>query len=375
MVDRRIRNLAEILIDHSTAVKPGERVVIFGREAAIPLMLEIYRVSLERGANPYTFVRDPYGRPGLQDQDFLFYRYANGDQLAEVDPFLQLAMETADAWIRIDSDENTRHLSTVDPELVRQRRQANAPISMIFRDRSRTKELRWVYTLFPTAAFAQDAEMSLQEFEDFVYRTAFADQEEPVRAWRDMFERQERLIQYLHGKEHIRVEGQNIELDLSIAGRTFVNCAGEYNIPDGEIFTGPVEDSVEGWVRFTYPAIKDGREVTGVELRFHKGRLESATAQKNQEFLLSQIDIDSGARYLGEFAIGTNSMVDRFTRNILFDEKIGGTIHMALGAGYSESGSKNDSLLHWDMICDMREGGRILVDGELFYEQGAFKLP
>jgi len=374
MVDRRIVSLAEILVDHSTKVKPGERVVIFGREPAIPLVLEAYRVCLERGAHPYTFVRDPYGRPGLIDQDFIFHRTANDQQLAEVDPFMKLALETADAWIRIDSDENTRHLSSIDPDRVRARRQANAEISALFRERSRTKELRWVYTLFPTAAYAQDAEMSLDEFENFLYRTAFADQADPLAAWGEVFERQAGLVEWLAGKKNVRVEGENIELNLSISGRKFINCAGEYNIPDGEIFTGPVEESAEGWVRFTYPAIKDGREVNGVELRFLDGRVEKATAQKNEEYLLSQLDVDPGARYLGEFAIGTNRMIDRFTRNILFDEKIGGTIHMALGAGYAESGAKNESLIHWDMICDMKNGGRILVDGELFYEGGEFKV-
>jgi len=374
MADRRIQNLAHILVEHSTAVQPGEQVVIFGRPAAIPLLLETYRVCLERGAHAYTFVRDPYGRPGLEDQDFLFYRYANEQQLSEVDPFIKLAMETADAWIRIDSDANTRHLSNVDPDRVRKRRQANAVLTEIFRKRSASKELRWVYTLFPTSGFAQDAEMSLRDFEDFVYRTAFADRDDGVAAWREMFARQEALVRWLDGRKQVRVEGEHIELELSIEGRKFINCAGEYNIPDGEIFTGPVEDSVQGWVRFTYPAVKDGREVSGVELRFEAGKVVSAAAQKNEAFLLSQIEVDPGAKFLGEFAIGTNRMVDRFTRNILFDEKIGGTIHMALGAGYAESGSKNSSLLHWDMICDMHSGGRILVDGELFYEDGEFKL-
>jgi aminopeptidase len=374
MVDRRIVNLAEILVDHSTAVRPGERVVIFGKQSAFPLMLEIYRIALERGALPYTLVRDPYGRPGLIDQDFIFYRYATDQQLAEVDPFLKLAVQTADVWIRIDSDDNTRRLSDIAPERIREQRTANAEITNIFRKRSQAKALRWVYTLFPTTAYAQDSEMSLREFEDFVYRTMFADQDDPVGAWHQVFESQQRLLEWLKGKQHVRVEGENVELDLSIEGRKFVNCAGEYNIPDGEIFTGPVEESVEGWVRFTYPAIMDGREVSGVELRFHEGRVEQATAQKNEEFLNSQLDIDPGARYLGEFAVGTNTMVDRFTRNILFDEKIGGTIHMALGSGYTESGSKNESLIHWDMICDMKVDGRILVDGELFYEKGEFML-
>ena len=200
MVDRRVSNLAAILVDHSTGVQPGERVVIFGREAAVPLMLETYRVCLERGAHPFTFIRNPYGQPGLIDQDFIFYQHANDQQLAHVDPFMKLALETADAWIRIDSDENTRHLSGIDPGRVRSRRQANAELTAIFQKRSRDKDLRWVYTLFPTTGFAQDAEMSLREFEDFVYRTTFADQDDPVDVWREMFNRQESLIAWLRGK-------------------------------------------------------------------------------------------------------------------------------------------------------------------------------
>ncbi len=372
MTDKRIVQLAKILVDHSTKVQPGERVIIFGRLPAVPLMLEAYRECLERGAHPYTFVRNPYGQPGLPDQEFVYYKHANEAQLEEIDPFVKLALESADAFIRIESDDNTRHLSSIDPGLITQRRQANAPVSAIFRQRSKDKSLRWVYTLFPTAGLAQDAEMSLTEFEDFVYRTAFADQADPVRAWTKVYERQQALVDFLAGKSRLRVEGENIDLTLSIEGRRFINCAGEYNIPDGEIFTGPVEESAEGWVRFTYPAVNGGREVDDVELEFKAGRVEQASASKNQAYLLSQIDLDPGARFLGEFAIGTNTMVDRFTRNVLFDEKIGGTIHMALGAGYAESGSKNDSLLHWDMICDMRNGGRIYVDDELFYEDGEF---
>ena len=372
MADARVTQLARILVDHSTKVRPGERVVIFGRLPAVPLMLETYRVCLERGAHPYTFVRNPYGQPGLPDQEFMYYKHASDAQLEEADPFIRLAIESADAFIRIDSDENTRHLSSVDPGLISRRRLANAHTSAIFRQRSKEKSLRWVYTLFPTAGLAQDAEMSLSEFEDFVYRTAFADQTDPVHAWAEVYARQQTLVEYLAGKSQVRVEGENIDLSLSIAGRKFINCAGEYNIPDGEIFTGPVEESVEGWVRFTYPAVNAGREVDDVELHFKSGRVEDASASKNQAYLLSQIDLDPGARFLGEFAIGTNSMVDRFTRNILFDEKIWGTIHMALGAGYAESGSRNDSLLHWDMVYDMRSGGKIFVDDELFYDSGDF---
>jgi aminopeptidase len=228
--------------------------------------------------------------------------------------------------------------------------------------------------MFPTNAFAQDAEMSLEEFEDYVYRTTYADTGDPIAAWQAVHDRQQRLVDWLKGKKDVVVKGPNVDMTLSIDGRTFINSDGKHNMPSGEIFTGPVEDSVNGWVRFTYPAVTHGREVEGIELRFEDGRVVEATAEKNEAFLLSQLDTDPGARYLGEWAIGTNEMIDRFIRNILFDEKIGGTIHMAVGAGYPETGSQNKSAVHWDMICDMRDGGQILVDGELFYDSGEFRI-
>jgi aminopeptidase len=181
-------------------------------------------------------------------------------------------------------------------------------------------------------------------------------------------------VDWLKGKDEVRVQGPNVDLNLSIAGRTFINSDGKRNMPSGEIFTGPVEDSANGWVHYTYPVIVAGREISGIKLTFKNGKVVQATAEKNEDFLLSALDSDEGARYLGEFAVGTNYGIDRFTKNILYDEKIGGTFHMALGAGYPETGSKNKSAIHWDMICDMRDGGQILVDDELFYENGHFKV-
>lgn len=214
--------------------------------------------------------------------------------------------------------------------------------------------------------------MSLREYEDFVYSACFCDQEDPVARWQEVHERQERLIAWLKGKREVRISGPNADLTLSIEGRTFINSDGHHNMPCGEIFTAPVEDSARGWVRFTYPAITGGREVEGIELWFEDGRVVRATARKNEEYLLQMLEADPGARYLGEFAIGTNYNIRRFTKNILFDEKIGGSFHLALGAGYPETGSRNESAIHWDMICDMRDGGEIWVDGELFYRNGEF---
>jgi aminopeptidase len=216
--------------------------------------------------------------------------------------------------------------------------------------------------------------MSLADFEDYVYGAMFADAEDAVAAWQTIHDEQQRLVDWLQGKRRVEVKGPNVDLTLSIDGRTFVNSDGHHNMPSGEIFTGPVEDSANGWVRFTYPAVTAGREVDGIELRFEQGRVVAATAAKNEDFLLSQLDSDAGARYLGEWAIGTNRKINRYIKNILFDEKIGGTIHMAVGAGYPETGSRNESAIHWDMICDMRDGGEIRVDDELLYRAGEFLI-
>jgi aminopeptidase len=216
--------------------------------------------------------------------------------------------------------------------------------------------------------------MSLAEYEDFVYGAAMVHLDDPVAYWRAKAAEQQRLVDWLKGKKQVEVKGENVDLTLSIKDRVFINADGKKNFPDGEIFTGPVRDSVNGWVRFTYPAIYQSREVEGVELTFEEGKVVKATAQKGEEYLNSVLDTDEGARYLGEFAIGTNEGIQQFTRNILFDEKINGTIHMAVGAGYPETGSKNQSSIHWDMICDMRSGGEIVVDGSLFYKDGEFQV-
>jgi len=214
--------------------------------------------------------------------------------------------------------------------------------------------------------------MSLTDYEDFVYHACMPDISDPVGYWQRVSARQHKLVEWLKGKEQVRVKGPSTELSFSIVGRKFQNCDGHFNVPDGEVFTGPVENSVEGTVLFSYPAIYKGREVTGVRLWFQHGKVVKATADKNEAFLNATLDTDSGARYVGEFAIGTNEGINRFTREILFDEKIGGSFHMALGAAYPETGSKNESAIHWDMICDLRQGGEIWVDDQLLYSNGGF---
>jgi aminopeptidase len=238
--------------------------------------------------------------------------------------------------------------------------------------RGADRSFKWVTTLYPTEGYASEAEMNLSDFEDFVYRACHADQADPVAYWNKVETDQQKIVERIEGHDQVILRGPNVDLSLSIKGRKYLNAAGKSNMPDGEVFTGPVEDSLNGFVRFSYPAIYSGVLVEGVELTFSNGKVTRADAEKNQAFLLEMLDSDPGARYVGEFAIGTNYEIDRFSHNILFDEKLGGSFHMALGAGYLETGSHNKSIIHWDMICGMQKDAEILLDGEVIYQNGKF---
>jgi aminopeptidase len=242
--------------------------------------------------------------------------------------------------------------------------------------RGADRSLRWMSTLYPTISYAMEAEMGLAEYQDFFYRACHADENtpDPVAYWRNIKRQQDDVVKWIEGHDQVTVRGPNVDLTLSIKDRKFMNACGTHNMPDGEVYTGPVEDSANGWVRYSYPAIYQGRIVEGIELTFENGKVVKATADKNEAFLLEMLNIDPGAKYLGEFAIGLNFEIDRFTRSILFDEKIGGSFHMALGAGYPETGSVNKSQIHWDMICDLRQDSEIQMDGEIMYRNGEFVL-
>jgi aminopeptidase len=237
-------------------------------------------------------------------------------------------------------------------------------------EREAKGEVHWTGTLHPTQAFAQDAEMSLREFEDFVYKGCLVHEPDPIKAWKKISREQQRIVDWLNKARKIHVVGPDTDLKLEVTGRKWVNCDGHQNFPDGEVFTGPIEDSLNGHIRYTYPACIYGREVEDVRLQFKDGKVVKATAAKNEEFLLKMLETDKGARYVGEFSFGTNYGIQRFTKNTLFDEKIGGTIHLAVGKGFPESGSKNKSAIHWDMVCDLRDGGEVRVDGTLFLKDG-----
>ncbi|MBE3119921.1 MAG: aminopeptidase [Candidatus Atribacteria bacterium] len=365
MADLRVERLAKILVDHSAQIKPGDRVAIEATTAAEPLVRALYAAILERGGHPYLLLE-------LTDQDEILFAVAKNEQLDATPPFRKLAYDQFESRIRIHSATNPRALSGVDPAKQRRRQKSLAPIMEAQMRRGADRSFKWVTTLFPTKGFAAEAGMSLRNFEDFVYHACHADEADPVAFWKKVETKQCKIIDRIQGHNQVILRGPNVDLTLSIKGRKFLNGAGLNNMPDGEIYTGPVEDSVNGWVRFSYPAIYNGVMVEGVELTFTNGRVEKAKADKNQPFLLEMCESDPGARTLGEFAIGTNYEIDHFSRNILFDEKLGGTFHMALGAGYPETGSKNKSMIHWDMICGMQDDSEIVVDGEVIYKNGKF---
>jgi aminopeptidase len=363
MADPRVETVAKILVDYSVKVRPNQLVRITGAPESAPLILAVYQQVLERGAHPFLRVE-------LEEAEELLYTYASDAQIDYVPPFMRDVIEQIDANIGIWTDANTKRFTNADPAKQTRRAVAMRPLSDRLLERAAKKELRWTGTLYPTQAFAQDAEMSLREFEDFVYRACLVHEPDPIKAWRKISKEQQRVVDWLNKAREIHVVGPDTDLKLEVTGRRWENCDGHENFPDGEIFTAPIEDSMNGHIRYTYPACAYGREVEDVRLQFKDGKVIKATAAKNEQFLLKMLETDKGARYVGEFAFGTNSGIQRFTKNILFDEKIGGTIHLALGKGYLETGSKNKSAIHWDMVCDLRQGGEVRVDKTLFLKDG-----
>lgn len=367
MSDMRQKRLAELLVNYSTDVQVGEWVGILGDVNALPILRDVYSAVLARGGYPTLMLSDEY-------MTRTFLRDANDEQVNWLDPSSKLYYENADVYIRVGAPRNTRAGSSITGKRLQKVRAAQRELLDIRLGRAAREEFKWVGTLFPTEALAQEANMSLEEYEDFVYGACFCGKENPAAEWQKLSEMQQKKVDWLLGKKNVTCKGPNIDLTLSIEERTFINSDGKRNMPSGEIFTGPVEESVNGWVRFSYPSIVGGRAVSGIELKFEDGKVIEASAEQNEDLLFAQLDTDERSRYLGEFAIGTNFGINKFTGSILYDEKIGGTIHMAIGKGYPETGSKNDSAVHWDMICDMRDDSEIHVDGELFYKNGQFEV-
>lgn len=368
MVDPRVEKLARLLVEYSLGIRKGDKLLINSPVEGAPLVRECYRAALRAGA----FVEVNMSIEGL---DEIFFKEASREQLAYVSPFRKHRMERIDALLGIWAETNTRHLTNADPKRMAQAATANKAISQIVLDRAARKELRWVGTQWPTNANAQDAEMSLAEYEDFVFAAGHLDDPDPLAAWKALAKSQRALANTLNRAKEIRIVAPDTDITLGVAGRTWISCDGHENFPDGEVFTGPVETQVNGHIRFSFPAVHHGREVQGACLEFRDGKVVAAKADKGQDFLRAMVEMDKGSCYLGELAFGTNYSITRYTRNTLFDEKIGGTVHLALGAGYPETGNRNQSGLHWDMVCDTRKGGKVYADGKLLAENGRFLNP
>jgi len=372
MRDPRLDKLAEVLVNYSVRVQPGELVRISGEPVAVPLIEAIYEQVVVAGGHPLVrCVPDALAE--------IFFEHASDDQLRHLPELSKQEVEAIDCSIGIWAETNTKALTNVDPRKQGMRSAARKPLSQRFMQRAADGELKWTGTLYPTLSSAQDAEMSLREYERFVFDAGLLDHDDPVAAWREVERRQQLVTDYLNapGRKELRFRAANgTDLTVNVEGMTWINCCGKENFPDGEVFTGPnlnaADGGVNGVVQHSFPAVHHGREVPGIRLVFEQGRVVEATAERNEDFLLAMLDQDEGARKLGEIAIGTNYQVQRYTKNTLFNEKIGGTFHAAVGAGYPETGNANDSGLHWDMVCDLREGGTIEVDGEVISRDGKF---
>lgn len=363
--DPRVRKLARLLVQYSTEVKKGEKVLISGTTESTPLLREVMREVIDAGAHPLV-------RMAFEDQERVFYAHAGDHQLDYEDPIALHEIDTIDVAIRCFPDLNPHALSGIEAEKKQRVTRARKKLNERFMGRWAQGELRWVGTAYPTPALAQEAKLSLEEYAEFVFGCGRLDLDDPIAYWQEFSRKQEVLCERLNGVNELRYVGLDTDITFGLQGRTWMNCDGKVNFPDGEVFTGPVEDSVEGQIRFTYPGIFQGQEVEDMVLRFEKGVVVEAHAKTGEELLHALLDTDEGSRRVGEVAIGTNAGITRFTKNMLFDEKIGGTIHVAVGAGIGVTGSKNLSAVHWDMLKDMKEGGEIWADGEVIYRDGKF---
>mgnify|MGYP001437977960 CR=1 FL=1 len=362
MIDPILEKYARLITEYSTEVKAGDQVLINVDADAMPMARALTREVLKAGAEPHLRIAYP---------ELLLDRLElTSDDVLDSEPALDLSeIRQIDAWIRVGAPTNTRMLQAADKERLARFMKRSRPVQNI-----RVNETRWLGTLFPNDAQAQDAGMSTDEFRDFAFRAMFLFEDDPAEAWRRQYREQARIVERLSQADEVRIVGNGTDLRLSVKGRTWISSAGRRNMPCGEVFTGPIEDSAEGTITYDVPSSVNGVEVRNIRVRFEKGKAVEATAEVGDDLVQAQLNTDDGARYLGELGIGTNYRIQRPIKSILYDEKIGGTVHLALGQSYAESGGVNNSAIHWDMISDLRKGGAIYLDGELFQENGEFKV-
>ncbi len=355
---------AKLLVRYSLGLKEGDKLLISSSYLAEPLVKEVYKEALRAGAHPETQI-------AIKDLPHIFYGHATDPQLRHVSPMYLLAVKSYDAFLNIRAPFNVRELEAVDPEKKKTVAIAQTHAKKLFMKRAARGELRWTLCEFPTDSQAQESGMSRAEYEEFVFSACLLGSKDPEAAWRKVRRSQQRVVDFLNARHHVRFAGNDIDISFTTRGRKWINSDGRHNMPSGEIFTAPEERSVQGKVRFSFPAIYMGQEIEDVMLQVERGEVTKWEAKKGKPMLDKIMQIP-GARRFGEAAIGTNKGIRRFTKNMLFDEKMGGTIHLALGATYPETGGRNQSPIHWDLLADMKRGGEIYADGELIYRNGTF---
>ena len=359
---------AAVLVDYSTNVQKGDLVIIKATSPmAENLVKAVYKRVLEKGANPIV-------RTSICDLSDAFIKYANDEQLDYVDPISKLEYKVIDKYISIGAPLNVKNMARADKTKLARRSKATRELSELLLGRSARGEASWVVADVPTHGLAQEAKMSFDEYSEFLFNACFLNLDNPVEKLLEMDKVQKKICEYLDKRTKIRIVGEKTDITFSTKGRKWVSCSGLNNYPDGEVFTSPVEDSAQGEIYFDFPAIYRGNEAHKIHLTLDKGKVVKATAEKGEEFLNAMLNLDEGASFVGEIAVGTNEMIQDVTGNILFDEKIGGSIHMAVGASYPETGGKNTSGLHWDIIKNMKNGGEIYADDELIYKDGKFLI-
>ncbi len=357
-IDLRTRKLAQLAVNYCIDVKPGEKVIISGSSEAIDFMVELYKAVILAKAHPIV-------RFHLPNTSVFFFKYATKEQLEFFPEYFMETLKFADKYIGIDTELNTRELTNIESEKISIRSKILKPIKDYIADNDKNI-MRRVTIAYPCLAFAQEAEMSLDEYEKFVYSACLQD-------WKKLGKQIEKIRKIFENGSEVHLIGEGVDLKFSINRKNAVADKGEENMPGGEVFMAPVRESLNGWIKFDYPAIRDGKEVTDIFLRFKDGKVIEFSASKNQDFLEKMLNTDENSSYVGEFGIGCNPRITKFTKNLLFDEKISGTIHLALGSAYKENGGGNDSAIHWDIVKDMHKA-KIILDGKVVQENGKWKI-
>ncbi len=359
-----LKKYADLLVNYCVELQPNEKVLIKSTTLAEPLVREVYRSALMAGGSPIVDME-------FESQQRIFLEHAEGSQLEFVSPLYKTAMQEYDAYIYIRAPYNLAELANTSREKNKVINRALAPYRKIYSERTANRSMKRNLCQYPTHASAQNAGMSLEEYQDFIFNACNLYADDPRAEWLKVRAYQQKIVDILNNRTKVQYKGDGIDITFSTKDRIWINSDGQTNMPSGEVYTCPVEDSVNGVIHFTYPTVRLGQEIEGITLWVENGEIQKWEAKRGKHLLDTVFEIP-GARRFGEAAIGTNTNINRFTKNILFDEKIGGTIHMAIGQSYLQTGGKNQSSIHWDMIADMMNGGEIYADDELIYQNGKF---